>query len=162
MNNSPIQAHLADSLFVRHWTEYNDGKYSHIILYNFETKIYTDLTPGYFNSPTFSPGGSNDFNFSPDSKQVVFSSKRVADPEASTNSDLWIVNIDGTGLTNLTTKNEAYDGHGIFSPNGKKIAYLTQLIPGYESDKWRIAIYDLETKKSEIITEVIDNNVNDF
>ena len=162
MNNGPIQAHIADSLFVRHWTEYNDGQYSHIVLYDLENETYNDLTPGFFNSPTFSPGGSDDYNFSPDSKQVVFSSKRVDDPEASTNSDLWIVNIDGTDLTNLTSKNEAYDGHGKFSPDGKKIAYLTQVIPGYESDKWRIAIFDLATKKSEIFTEAIDNHVNDF
>lgn len=162
INNGPVQANIADSLFVRHWTEYNDGQYSHIILYDLENKTFTDLTPGYFNSPTFSPGGNDDYNFSPDSKKIVFSSKRVKDPEASTNSDLWLVNINGTGLTNLTAKNEAYDGHGKFSPNGKKIAYLTQLIPGYESDKWRIAVYDLEKNTSEIITEAIDNNVNDF
>lgn len=162
INNGPIQAHLADSLFVRHWTEYNDGKYLHVILYNLESDNYKDLTPGFFNSPTFSPSGSDDYNFSPDSKKVIFSSKRVNDPEASTNSDLWIVNVDGSNLKNLTKKNEAYDGHGKFSSDGKKIAYLTQLIPGYESDKWRIAIYDLETNKSNIITEEIDNNVNDF
>lgn len=162
MNKGPVRANIADSLFVRHWTEYNDGQYSHIILYDLENKTFTDLTPGYFNSPTFSPGGNDDYNFSPDSKKIVFSSKRVKDPEASTNSDLWLVNINGTGLTNLTAKNEAYDGHGKFSPNGKKIAYLTQLIPGYESDKWRIAVYDLEKNTSEIITEAIDNNVNDF
>jgi dipeptidyl aminopeptidase/acylaminoacyl peptidase len=162
INNGPVQANIADSLFVRHWTEYNDGQYSHVILYDLENKTFTDLTPGYFNSPTFSPGGNDDYNFSPDSKKIVFSSKRVKDPEASTNSDLWLVNINGTGLTNLTAKNEAYDGHGKFSPNGKKIAYLTQLIPGYESDKWRIAVYDLEKNTSEIITEAIDNNVNDF
>ncbi len=47
MNNGPVQAHLADSLFVRHWTEYNDGQYSHIILYDLTTKTYLDLTPGY-------------------------------------------------------------------------------------------------------------------
>jgi len=162
MNNGPVQAHLADSLFVRHWTEYNDGQYSHIILYNLNNKTYKDLTPGYYNSPTFSAGGSNDYNFSPDSKQVVFSSKRVDNPESSTNSDLWIVNIDGTNLKNLTEQNKAYDGFGIFSPNGKYIAYRTQLIPVYESDKWRLVIYDLETGQKEILTEEIDNHVNGF
>jgi dipeptidyl aminopeptidase/acylaminoacyl peptidase len=162
MENGPVQAHLADSLFVRHWTEYNDGQYSHIILYNLENKTFTDLTPGYFNSPTFTAGGSDDYNFSPDSKQVVFSSKRVSDPEASTNSDIWIVDIDGTNLRNLTSSNKAYDGSGIFSSDGKYIAYLTQLVPGYESDNWRIALYNLSTSKSEILTESIDNNVNKF
>jgi len=162
MNEGPVQAHLADSLFVRHWTEYNDGKYSHVILYDLENENYFDLTPGAYNSPTFSPGGSDDYNFSPDSKQIVFSSKRVADPEASTNSDIWTVNIDGTGLTNLTSKNDAYDGHEKFSPNGKYIAYLRQSVPGYESDRILLMLYDVNKKEHIALTESIDNNVNDF
>lgn len=162
MENGPVQAHISDSLFVRHWTEYEDGQYSHIILYNLKTKKYTDLTPGYQNSPTFSASGSDDYNFSPDSKHVIFSSKRVHNPEESTNSDLWIVNIDGTNLRNLTKQNEGYDRHGKFSPSGKFIAYLTQLIPIYESDKWRLAIYDTESKTHKIMTESIDNTINDF
>jgi len=160
--NGPIQAHLADSLFVRHWTEYNDGKYSHIFLYDIEAKTYKDLTPGFYNSPTFSPGGSDDYSFSPDSRKIVFSSKRVSNPEASTNSDIWTVSIDGTNLINLTKKNKAYDGSAKFSPDGKFIAYKTQLIPGYESDKWRLALFNTNSGKTSLLTEDIDNNVNDF
>ncbi|MEE9430166.1 MAG: S9 family peptidase [Melioribacteraceae bacterium] len=162
MNTGPVQAHLTDSLFVRHWTEYNDGQYSHVVLYNLESESYTDLTPGYYNSPTFSAGGSDDYNFSPDSKQIVFSSKRVSDPESSTNSDVWIVNVDGTNLKNLTEQNKAYDGFGKFSPDGKYIAYRTQLIPVYESDKWRLVIKNLQTGETKILTEQIDNHVNNF
>ncbi|PID60336.1 MAG: peptidase S9 [Ignavibacteriae bacterium] len=162
IKNGPVQAYLADSLFVRHWTEYNIGKYTHIILYNFENKKYTDLTPGSYNSPTFSPGGSNDYNFSPDSKHVVFSSKRVSNPEASTNSDVWFVDIDSKNLKNLTSSNKGYDGFGEFSPNGKYIAYKSQLTPGYESDRWYIKLYNLATGKTETITKQIDNGINDY
>ena len=162
MNNGPVQAHLSDSLFVRHWTEYEDGQYSHIIIYDFSTKNYTDLTPGYFNSPTFSPGGNDDYNFSPDSKKVVFSSKRVHNPEESTNSDLWVVNIDGSDLKNITKENMAYDGHAEYSPNGKYIAYTSQLIPGYESDRWRLTIIDTQSGKTTILSDDIDNYVNSF
>jgi len=162
MRKGPIQAHLSDSLFVRHWTKYNDGKYFHIFLYDLEKKKYTDLTPGFYNSPTFAPGGNNDYSFSPDSKKIIFSSKRVSNPEASTNSDIWIVNIDGTGLTNLTKENKAYDGNAKFSPDGRFIAYRTQLIPGYESDKWRLALINVKTGNSHLLTEKIDNNVDDF
>ncbi len=162
MQNGPVQAHLADSLFVRHWTEYNDGKYSHIFLYDLQNKIYKDLTPGYYNSPTFSPGGSDDYEFSPDSKKVIFSSKRVNNPEASTNSDIWEVSIDGSNLKNLTKENKAYDGNAKFSPDGKFIAYKTQLIPGYESDKWRLALFDVTNGKSILLTEKVDNNVGHF
>lgn len=43
---NPIQAHIADHLLYRHWTEYSDGKYWHIIVYNLKNKTYTDVTPG--------------------------------------------------------------------------------------------------------------------
>ncbi|MCP4974755.1 MAG: S9 family peptidase, partial [Maribacter sp.] len=162
LNDGPVQAHLADSLFVRHWTEYSDGQYSHVVLFDLGNESYKDLTPGYYNSPTFSAGGSDDYNFSPDSKQVVFSSKRVSDPESSTNSDVWIVNVDGSNLQNLTEENKAYDGFGKFSPDGKYVAYRTQLIPVYESDKWRLIIHNLKTGEKKILTEEIDNHVNGF
>ena len=162
MDNGPIQAHIADSLFVRHWTEYNDGKYSHIFLYDIEKKNYTDLTPGFFNSPTFSAGGSDDYNFSPDSKFVVFSSKRVNDPEVSTNSDIYITSLDGNNAENLTGDNKAYDGHGVYSPDGKYIAYTKQSIPGYESDRIMLAVYNTKTKQHKTLTASVDNWVNGF
>ena len=162
MDEGPIQAHLADSLFVRHWTEYEDGQYSHVLLYNIENKSYTDLTPGYFYSPTFSPGGSDDYEFAPDSKSIVFSSKRVSSPELSTNSDVWIVSTDGTRLKNITTENKAYDGSGQFSPDGKYITYRKQNIPGYESDMWNLALYNISTGQHKVLTNEIDNWVNSF
>lgn len=162
MGKGPIQAHLADSLFVRHWTEYNDGQVSHVILYDIKNKKYTDLTPGEWDSPTFAPGGTDDFNFSPDSKEVVFTSKRVNNPESSTNSDVWTININGSGLKNITSANTASDTRPKYSPDGKYIAYLTQLVPGYESDRIRLAVFEKATGKSTIITDSFDNWVSDF
>jgi len=162
MNDGPIQAHLADSLFVRHWTEYNDGKYTHVLSYDFETKEYKDLTPGYFNSPTFSAGGSDHYNYSPDSKTITFDSKRVKNPATSTNSDIFVENSNGEGLKNITIKNKAADFNPKYSPDGKYIAYQTQLIPTYESDRIRLALYNVKTGKHEILTEQFDNWVSDF
>ena len=160
--SGPIQAHLADSLFVRHWTEYEDGQYSHVLLYDVPTKKVIDLTPGYINSPSFAPGGSSNYSFSPDDKEIAFDSKRVKHPEKSTNNDVWTVNIDGTGLKNITSKNQGSDTDPRYSPDGKYIAYLTQTIPTYESDKVRLAIYDREKGENKILTESIDNWVNEF
>ena len=162
MKNGPVQAHIADSLFIRHWTQYADGKYTHILAFNKDDGKYTDLTPGYFNSPTFAAGGSDNYNFSPDGKRVVFDSKRVADPEASTNSDIYIVNFDGTGLKDLTSSNKASDSNPKFSPDGKYIAYLTQKIPRYESDRFRLAIINVKSGERKILTDSFDNWVNDF
>ncbi|MEW6653914.1 MAG: S9 family peptidase [Bacteroidota bacterium] len=158
----PIQAYLADSLFIRHWNEYETGQYSHVMLFNRGSKKVIDLTPGYFNSPTFAPGGSSNYSLSPDEKEAAFDSKRVEDPENSTNSDIWTVNIDGTGLKNITSKNEGADNDPKYSPDGKYIAYLTQTTPTYESDRIRLALYDRLKGESKILTESIDNWVNEF
>lgn len=162
MENGPVQAHLTDSLFVRHWTEYNDGQVSHILMYDIKNKKFTDLTPGVYDSPTFAPGGSDDYNFSPAADEIAFASKRVNNPESSTNSDIWIVKTNGTGLMNITGKNQGSDTRPKYSPDGKFIAYLTQIVPGYESDRIRIAIYNKATGENKIITDSFDNWVSDF
>jgi dipeptidyl aminopeptidase/acylaminoacyl peptidase len=162
MENGPIQAHLADSLFLRHWTEYEDGKYTHIFVYNIENKSAKDVTPGYFHSPAFAPGGSANYVFSPDSKEIAFDSKRVPKPESSTNVDIWTVSTDGTGLKNITSANKGNDNNPKYSPDGRYIAYQCQTIPAYESDKVRLAIYDKTTGKNKILTESFDNWVTDF
>ncbi|MGE5683425.1 MAG: prolyl oligopeptidase family serine peptidase [Bacillota bacterium] len=162
MDNGPLQAHMADNLLFRHWTEYADGKYIHIFVYNLEEKKYNDVTPGNWESPTFQLGGGIGFNFSPDSKEICFMSKRVKDPASSTNADLWLVPVSGGEAKNITSDNEAWDGNPIYSPDGKYIAYRRQVIPRYESDRFRIAIYDRQTGKSKIMTEPFDNWVSDF
>lgn len=162
MEEGPIQAHMADDLLYRHWTEYSDGKYSHIFVYNFETKEYKDLTPGAFESPTFSLGGGGGYAFSPDGKEVCFMSKRVDDPASSTNSDLWLIPATGGEPKNITAGNEAWDGSPQYSPDGKYIAYTKQLVPGYESDKFRLAVYNRTTGESVILSEEFDNWVEGF
>ncbi|MCK9282023.1 MAG: S9 family peptidase [Melioribacteraceae bacterium] len=157
-----IQAYLADSLFVRHWTEYAIGQYSHVLAYDIKTNEVKDLTPGEFDSPAFAPGGSSNYVISPDGKEIAFDSKRVKHPASSTNLDIWITNTDGTGLKNITIKNEGSDNNPKYSPDGKYIAYFTQLIPTYESDRVRLAVYDRNSGASKILTESIDNWINDF
>ena len=162
MKNGPIQAHIADSLFIRHWTKYNDGRYIHIFHYNLGTKKVVDLTPGLYDSPAFSAGGSNHYVYSPDSKHIAFDSTRVKNPEASTNTDVFVVNSNGENLKNITKENLAADFNPVYSPDGKYIAYLTQQIPTYESDRIRLAIYDVQKQVSKIITESFDNWVSNF
>lgn len=161
-SNGPVQAYVADHLLFRHWTSYSGGKYTHILIYNLGKKTYTDVTPGDYASPTFMLGGGVGYNFSPDSKELCYVSNHDPHPEASTNADLWLVPVTGGNAVNITEKNKAWDGWPKYSPDGRYIAYRTQKIPKYESDRFRLALYDRETKTSEIITENFDNWVEDF
>ncbi len=161
-SNGPVQAYLADHLLFRHWTDYSGGKYTHIFVYDLLNNNYKDVTPGKFVSPTFMLGGGVGYNFSPDSKELCFVSNHDSHPETSTNADLWIVPVTGGTAIDITKDNKAWDGWPIYSPDGKYIAYRTQEIPNYESDRFRIAIYDRTMKTTKIITEKFDNWVDDF
>ncbi len=160
--NGPVQAYMADELLFRHWTDYSAGKYSHIIIFNLETQTYTDLTPGKFVSPVFMLGGGVGYNFSPDSKELCYVSNHDEHPEASTNADLFLVPVSGGTAKNITKENKAWDGSPEYSADGKYIAYRKQLIPGYESDKFNVALYNRQTGESKIITEKFDNWIDDI
>ena len=157
----PVLAHLADKLLYRHWTSYNDGRCQHLILFDTQKKTYTDLTPGNYTL-IFSLGGGVIYNFSPDSKEICFVSNHDEHQEASTNADLWTVSVDGGEPVCITAANKAWDGSPTYSPDGKYIAYRLQQVPGYESDRFRLAIYDRAAKKSTILTEKFDNMVDDY
>lgn len=166
MVNGPIQAHLADELLFRHWDEYSDGRRSHIFILDIETQKILNLTPGDFESPIFSLGGPTNYDFSPDGKELCFASNRDKSSSISqaitTNSDLWIVSTKGGETVNITSSNLAWDGSPKYSPDGKYIAYRRQSKPGYESDLFQLALYNRQTKTSEIISEGFDNWINEF
>jgi len=159
---NPIQAHMADKLLFRHWTEYNDGRYWHIIIYNTETKTYTDVTPGQFHSPVFSPSGPSGYVFSPDSKEICYLSNHDDHPEASTNCDLWTVSVTGGEAHNLTADNKAWDGSPQYSPDGRWIAYRFQRTPSYESDRFVLGLINRQTGEKRVLTESYDNWVDDY
>ena len=154
-----VQGHIADKLFYRHWTDYADGRYSHIIVYNIAEKTYTDVTPGEFSAPTW--GNAPGFAFSPDSKELCFISNHTDHPEANTNADLFVVPVTGGEAKCITADNKAWDGTPKYSPDGRYIAYRFQVVPGHESDRFRLALYDRATGEKRVLTADIDNWVND-
>ncbi len=162
MENGPVQAHLADRLLYRHWTFWKDGKRTHTLLYDMESKTYRDLTPGDYDAPSFSLGGMTGFAFAPDARELCYVSNHDSNEWETTNKDLWLVSTEGGDAKNITDENEAYDGEPLYSPNGRYIAFTMQKIPTYESDRFRLAIYDRRTGKKTILTESFDYWVDAF
>lgn len=156
-----VQAHLADSLLYRHWTQYADGRVTHLMLCDLNTGEVRDLTPGT-QTLLFTPSGDRLFTFSPDSRELCYVSNHDRHPEASTNADLWLVGVSGGKARNITAGNKAWDGTPLYSPDGRYIAYRCQATPGYESDCFKLALYDRQAGTSRIVTPAFDDWVEDF
>ncbi|HKW18242.1 MAG TPA: S9 family peptidase, partial [Terriglobales bacterium] len=134
--------------------------------------IARDLTPGDYDAPVFSLGGQDDYAFSPDGKEVCYASNHDAMPAASTNNDLFTVPVNfPAGSTSkdvlaatkdITAENKAADNSPLYSPDGKYIAYRAQQRAGYESDRWRLMLYDRKTKERTGLTESMDSWVGTF
>jgi dipeptidyl aminopeptidase/acylaminoacyl peptidase len=175
---SKVKALVFEHLLYRHWNAYKEGKRTHIFVVSSELPIsaridedkdkverYTiprDLTPGDFDAPVFSLGGQDDYAFSPDGKEICYASNHDKNPAASTNNDLWIVPVTGGAAKNITADNPASDTSPLYSPDGRYIAYRAQQRPGYESDRFRLMLYDRKSGEKKNLTEGFDGWVGTF
>jgi len=158
---SKVKASVFTRLFYRHWASYTGGKRSHLFMVPAAGGMARDLTPGDHEVPPFQLGGSDLYAFSPDGKEVAFTSN-ISEVEAtSTNNDLFVVPVTG-GTPKKITDNPASDSTPRYSPDGKYIAYLAQVRPGYESDRFRLMLYDRATGQRRSLTENLDRWVGGF
>ncbi len=157
-----IKVHASTHLLYRHWKSWKDGTRSHIFIVSSAGGETRDLTPGDYDAPPFSLGGMTDYSFSPDSKELAFASNHDKVEATSTNGDIWIVSVRGGAAKNITAANHGYDGSPRFSADGRFIAYRSQTIPGYESDHFRLMLYDRKTGRAQSLTESLDSWVDEF
>jgi dipeptidyl aminopeptidase/acylaminoacyl peptidase len=162
--NGPLQAHMADELLQRHWASWKDGTRTHIFVTNVATGETRDLTPGKFDAPMFQLGGPLQYDFSPDGTEFVYVSNHDKELATSTNNDLWLISLSDRDAKprNVTASNPAYDGSPKYSPDGRYIAFRMQKQPGYESDLFRLALYDRSSNTSTVLTESFRNWIDDF
>lgn len=159
---SKMKARVYTSLLYRHWTQYQGKRRRHLLIQALDGSAKVrDLTPGNFNTPPFSLGGPEQYVFSPDSTQVTYVANTDPDPATSTNSDLFTIPTAGGEVKRITTNPGADEGP-LYSPDGKYLAYRTQIRSGYESDQWRLAVLELGTGKMSTLTDSIDRWVETY
>jgi dipeptidyl aminopeptidase/acylaminoacyl peptidase len=156
-------AHLETDLMYKHWDEwvetvphpfvanYTDGKLLNSV----------DLLEGEpYESPMKPFGGVEQLDWSPDSKTVAYTCRKKTGKEyaLSTNSDIYFYNLDTKKTVNKTEGMMGYDQNPVFSPDGKYIAWESMERDGYEADKIRLFVLNLETGEKTDYSANFDQN----
>ena len=149
LTKSNVQVY--DNLNYRHWDTWEDGSFDHVILNKLldgKPAEEKDLMPGEpYDCPQKPSGGDEDYVFSPDSKYVVYCTKKKYGTAyaVSTNTDLYQYNIATGETKNLTEGMMGYDINPTFNQKGE-MAWLSMKRDGYESDKQDIIVSNGITK----------------
>jgi dipeptidyl aminopeptidase/acylaminoacyl peptidase len=158
-------AYLAEDLMFRHWDEWTKT-YSHLFIADYDgatLKNDIDILSGdKYNSPNKPFGGMEQVCWSPDSKKLIYTcvKKYGVAYAVSTNSDLYSYDLESGETENLTSGMMGYDKNPAFSKNGKFLAWESMERDGYESDKNRLFVLNMQTKEKKDFTIRFDQNVH--
>ncbi len=75
--------------------------------------------------------------WSPDGTRIVFASDRGKDYYGRHNMDIWMINCDGSNLTQLTT-NGSEDNYPVWDPTGNYVHFISNR--GFEWNIWRLDV----------------------
>ncbi len=161
-------ARLETDLMYRHWDAWSDYTYQHIFVADYSENGLAgekDIMAGErYDSPMKPDFGIEQINWSPDGKSLAYTCKKKTGREytLSTNSDIYIYDLQTGKTTNFTEGMMGYDVNPIYSPDGKYLAWESMARDGYESDKNRLFIADLASGIKKDYSEGFDQNVQNL
>ncbi|HEX6467157.1 MAG TPA: S9 family peptidase [Terriglobales bacterium] len=158
---SKVKALIFNRLFYRHWTAYTKFKRTHLLVVPAEGGTPKDITPGDHDVPPFNLGGQDLYAISPDGQEVAYTSNIDEVEATSTNNEVFVVPIAG-GTPRKISTSPGSDSTPLYSPDGKYIAYRSQARAGYESDRFRLLLFDRQTQQTRELTQDFDLWVGTF
>jgi dipeptidyl aminopeptidase/acylaminoacyl peptidase len=167
--SSKVKAQIFTHLLYRHWDHFTGDKRSHLFLLSVESGGIRDLTP---NDPRDTPPDYPSLEqgcgcaFAPDGKELVFTENLDPEPATSTHADIFTLDLTNPAAQPVKISTSLGGNFNpAYSPDGKYIAWRSQARAGYESDRFRLIVYDRGMKTYRDLTPfyvIGDNWVDEF
>ncbi|MGA8669032.1 MAG: S9 family peptidase [Terracidiphilus sp.] len=160
-----VKAQIFTHLLYRHWDHFTGDKRSHLFLLSVDTGAMRDLTPNDpHDVPPFSlEGGGCGCAISPDSKELAFTENPDPEPALSISAQIYTLDLtDPAAKPAKVSTSAGGNFNPAYSPDGKYLAWRSQARAGYESDKFRLVLYDRAAKTIRDLLPKLDNWVDEF
>lgn len=157
---------IADLMY-KHWDEWVTTV-PHPFVADFDGESISnpvDVMEGeLFESPMKPFGGIEQLAWNTTSDKIAYTSRKKTGKEyaISTNSDIYVYDLNTKQTTNITEENKGYDTNPTYSPDGKSIAWLSMERDGYEADQNRLMVMNLETGEKTFVSKDFDSNVDSY
>jgi dipeptidyl aminopeptidase/acylaminoacyl peptidase len=163
-SSSKVKAQIFTHLLYRHWNHFTGGKRSHLFSVLLDSGGIRDLTPNDpHDIPPFSLEGGGGFAFAPDSKELAFTENLEPEPAISTNADIFTLDLTNPAAKPVkVSTSPGGDFNPAYSPDGKYLAWRSQARAGYESDRFRLMLYDRAAKTIKDFMPPLDRWVEEF
>lgn len=158
---------IITDLMYKHWDEWVTTV-PHPFVADFDGKSISnpvDVMEGeLFESPMKPFGGIEQLAWNTTSDKIAYTSRKKTGKEyaISTNSDIYVYDLNTKQTTNITEENKGYDTNPTYSPDGKSIAWLSMERDGYEADQNRLMVMNLETGEKTFVSKDFDSNVDSY
>ena len=156
---------IIDDLMYRHWDCFVE-EIPHTFVASFDGASISgeeDLLEGLpYELPTLPFGGMGELSWSPDGTAVAYSCRKLTGAEyaVSTNTDIYLRNLDTGTEVNLSEGMMGYDTAPLFSPCGEFLVWSSMERDGYEADKNRLMLYSFKDGSIKDLTARFRYNVS--
>ena len=158
---------IVTDLMYKHWDEWVTTA-PHPFIADFDgngiSNIVDILNGEPYESPMKPWGGIEQLAWNTTSDKVAYTCRKKTGLEyaISTNSDIYVYDLNTQKTENITEENKGYDTNPQYSPDGKYIAWQSMERDGYEADLNRLFIMNLETGEKRFVSKAFESNVDAF